>query len=323
MPNKTSLHVRPCQVRVFAPATVANLGSGFDVLGIAIERPGDFVAVRRVNRPGLEFSLRTKQTDIPSNPQENVAAHVASLMMDDLKPPFGIQMTLHKRMPVGSGLGSSAASSVASVFAVNALLPKPRSRLELLRFAVEGERKASGSPHADNVAPSLLGGAVLVRSYDPLDVVHVPIRNSIVWVVIHPHVVVRTEDARNILPKAVTLQTAVHQWGNIAGLTVGLAAGNAELVGKCVEDAIAEPVRGNLIPAFHDVKQAALDAGAFGCSISGSGPSMFAVASSRRTARAIAAAMVKTFDRMAKVKCDVFISRINMKGAEVIWRKTT
>lgn len=313
--------MQPCSVKVYAPATIANLGSGFDVLGIAIDRPGDFVTAQRTREPRLRFSVRTKQLDIPFNAVENVAAHVASLMLEELKPPFGVDMVLHKNMPIGSGLGSSAASSVASVFAVNALLPRPLKKQELLRFAVEGERKASGSPHADNVAPSLLGGAVLVRSYTPLDVVRVPIKNILVWVVAHPHVVVRTEEARNILPKAVALQTAIHQWGNIAGLTVGLASGNAELVGKCVEDAIAEPVRGNLIPGFHDVKHAALKAGAYGCSISGSGPSMFAVASSPRSARTIASAMVRTFSRKAGVKCDVYISKVNMEGAREVWRK--
>lgn len=312
----------PRKVKVFAPATIANLGSGFDVLGIAIDEPGDSVVAKRQREPGLSFSLRTKQNDVPSGANDNVAAHVARLMLDEFKPPFGIKMVLHKEMPIGSGLGSSAASSVASVTAVNALLPKPLKKTDILRFAVEGERKASGSPHADNAAPSLLGGACLIRSYDPLDVISIPVRNTIVWVVVHPHVVVRTEDARNILPKAVTLQTAIHQWGNISGLTVGLASGNPELVGKCVEDQIAEPVRGNLIPGFHDVKQAALAAGAYGCSISGSGPSMFAVAASPAAAKKIGETMKKTFARVAGVKCEVYRSRINMDGARIVWIKS-
>jgi len=315
------LIVTPRKIKAFAPATIANLGSGFDVLGIAIAEPGDYVVAQRRSAPGLSFAVRTRQQDVPVHAPDNVAAHVASLMLDELKPPFGVTMVLHKEMPIGSGLGSSAASSVASVVAVNALLSKPLKRIDLLRFAVEGERKASGSPHADNVAPSLLGGACLVRSYEPLDIISIPVRNSIVWVVVHPHVVVRTEEARNILPKAISLRTAIRQWGNISGLTVGLASGDPELVGKCVEDEVAEPVRANLIPGFNDVKQAAIKAGAFGCSISGSGPSIFAVASSPRAARQIGVAMQRTFARVAKVQCEVYISRVNMEGARIVWRK--
>ncbi|MEK6756487.1 MAG: homoserine kinase [Bacteroidota bacterium] len=311
----------PRKVKAFAPATIANLGSGFDVLGIAIDSPGDYVVAQRQQEMGLSFCVHTKQADVPENAADNVAAHVATLMLNDLKPFFGVKMTLYKQMPIGSGLGSSAASSVASVVAVNALLTKPLKKRDLLHFAVEGERKASGSPHADNVAPSLLGGACLVRSYEPLDVIVIPVRNSIIWVVVHPHVVVRTEEARSILPKAIALGTAIRQWGNISGLTVGLASGNPELVGKCVEDEVAEPVRANLIPGFADVKRAALDAGAYGCSISGSGPSIFAVASSPRSAKQIGEAMRKTFARVARVECEVYVSRINMEGARIVWMK--
>ena len=160
-----------------------------------------------------------------------------------------------------------------------------------------------------------------MRSYEPLDVIVIPVRNSIIWVVVHPHVVVRTEEARSILPKAIALGTAIRQWGNISGLTVGLASGNPELVGKCVEDEVAEPVRANLIPGFADVKRAALDAGAYGCSISGSGPSIFAVASSPRSAKQIGEAMRKTFARVARVECEVYVSRINMEGARIVWMK--
>lgn len=314
--------IRTRKTRVFAPATIANLGSGFDVLGIAIDTPGDVVIAERQAAPGLAFSLRTIHEDVPADAQSNVAAHVAALMLDEFRPPFGVKMTLEKRMPIGSGLGSSAASSVAAVVAVNVLLPRPLERRDLLRFALEGERKASGSPHADNAAPCLLGGACLIRRYDPLDVINIPIKQSIVWVVAHPHTIIRTEVARNMLPKAITLQTAIRQWGNISGLTVGLAAGDAALVGTCVEDAVAEPVRANLIPGFTEVKEAALSAGAHGCSISGSGPSLFAVTSSIRTAHRVARAMEKAFIRTAGIKCDTYVSRINRAGARLLWTKS-
>ena len=174
--------------------------------------------------------------DVPADAHSNVAAHVAQLMLEEFHPPFGVKMLLEKRMPIGSGLGSSAASSVAAAVAVNALLPQPLERRDLLRFAMEGERKASGSAHADNAAPCLLGGACLVRKYDPLDVIAIPIKHSIVWVVAHPHTIIRTEVARSMLPKAITLQTAIRQWGNISGLTVGLAANDRQFVQQGFED---------------------------------------------------------------------------------------
>ncbi len=315
--------MRERKIRVFAPATIANLGSGFDVLGIAIDQPGDVVVAERRAEPGLFFCVRTRHRNIPTAADQNVAAYVAGLMLEEFHPPFGVKLTLEKRMPVSSGLGSSAASSVASVVAVNALLPRPIPRQDLLRFAVEGERMASGSGHADNAAPSLLGGACLVRRYDPLDVIPIPTKQSIVWTVVHPHISIRTEDARNILPKAITLQTAIRQWGNISGLTVGLASGDAALVGRCVEDAVAEPVRGNLIPAFQEVKEAALRAGACGCSISGSGPSMFAVAQDIRMAHRVARAMKSVFAVSAGIECDIYVSRVNRTGAHIFWIKST
>ncbi|MBM4170092.1 MAG: homoserine kinase [Ignavibacteria bacterium] len=308
-------------VRAFAPATIANLGPGFDVLGLAIDRPGDFVTAARQLDPSLTFSVRGKERTVPSDARKNVASFVAQLMLDEFKPPFGIQLVLDKRMPIGSGLGSSAASSVAAAAAVNALLPKPLKRHELLRFAIEGERLASGAMHADNVAPSLLGGACLVRSYDPLEVVRIPVRNTIFWVVVHPHMEVRTEEARNILPTSVPLEKAIHHWGNVAGLTIGLSTGDAALVGRCVADEIVEPVRSSLIPGFHDVKKAALAAGATGCSISGSGPSLFAVAPSRSAAKKIGAAMKRQFATSSRVACDVYLSRVNMEGTRVGWRQ--
>ena len=309
------------RVRVFAPASISNLGPGFDVLGLAIDKPGDYVVAERTRGKGLTFFVHTDQEKIPATITDNVAAHVASLMLEEFKPEFGVKMVLEKMMPMGSGLGSSAASSVAAAVAINALLPKPLKKIDLLRFAVEGERKASGSPHADNAAPSLLGGVCLIRSYQPLDVISIPIKNTIVWVVVHPHLTVCTEEARNILPREIPLRSAVQQWGNLSGLTVGLMSGDVKLVGKCVKDVIVEPVRAKLIPGFHEVKHAALDADALGCSISGSGPSVFAVASSVKAAKKIGAAMVDAFTRIVQVKCEVYISYVNMEGAKVVAMK--
>lgn len=309
--------MRPKAVKVFAPASIANLGAGFDVLGIAIHRPGDIVVAKRQAKPGLSFSVQTKYENVPVDVKKNVAAHVALLLLEELKPPFGVEMILHKKMPVSSGLGSSAASSVAAVAAVNALLAKPLPRRELLRFAVEGERLATGSLHADNVAPCLLGGAQLVRSLEPLDVIALPVRNTITWVVVHPHLEVRTGDARDALPKSVEFKSVIRQCGNVAGLIAGLAQGDPDLVGKCTEDVIVEPVRACMVPGFHEVKAAAVQAGALGCTLSGSGPSMFAVTASLAAARVVASKMKKAFATFANVDCDVYISKINPRGATV------
>lgn len=304
-------------VKVFAPATVANLGAGFDILGIAIHQPGDIVYAERIQQPGLQFELKSQDNQLTNKLKDNVAAHVANLLLQHCQPNFGIRLVLDKRMPIGSGLGSSAASSVAAAMAVNALFTKPLPRQQLLPFTMEGERKATGTAHADNVAPSLFGGACLVRSYDPLDVIQLPVTNKITWVVVHPHVVIRTEEARGILPTMIPMQTAITQWGNVSGLTAGLLQGDAKLVGKCVDDVVAEPLRSALIPGFAAVKKAALAVGALGFSISGSGPSVFAVTPNLKIAKLVAAAMTSTFLKVAKVKSDSYISRINLDGATV------
>ena len=308
----------PTKVRVFAPATISNLGPGFDIIGIAVNKPGDEVLAKRQATPGVTFSLKTSQPGVPADAESNVAARVASLMLEEFKPPFGIRVVLRKMMPVASGLGSSAASSVAAAAAVNALLPKPLKRVDLLRFALEGERMASGAPHADNVAPCLLGGACLIRSYDPLHVVPIPTSGSIVWTVVHPHLSIRTEEARRILPTMIPLSAAIRQWGNVGGLILGLTTGDARLTGTCTEDVLIEPVRAALVPGYHEVKKSALEAGALGCSLSGSGPSLFAISSSTAKAKSIGAAMANTFLHEANLKSDVYVSRINKQGTRVL-----
>jgi homoserine kinase len=305
-------------VTVFAPASLSNLGPGFDVLGLALEQPGDVVVARIKKEQGLSFYADGMGESRYGNTKKNVAAYVAELMMKEFKLPFGIELTLHKKMPIGSGLGSSAASSVAAVVALNALLPKPLKKPDLLRFCVEGERLASGSPHADNVAPSLLGGACLIRSYEPLDVVQIPVKNSFWFVVVHPHVVVLTKTARKILPRNVPLRKAVNHWGNVSGLTVALMTGDARLLGKCMEDVIIEPVRAKLVPGFYEAKESAFSQGAFGCTLTGSGPSMFAVASSKNKAREIGNAMARSFTKISNTKSDIFVSRINLDGARMV-----
>jgi homoserine kinase len=303
-------------VKVFAPATIANVGPGFDVLGIAIQQPGDIVTAETTSVPGLQFSIHGTSTT-PSN-HENVAAHVANLMLAELKPAFGVSLVLQKLMPIGSGLGSSGASAAAAVFAINALLSKPLSRMDLVPFAMEGERLASGSAHADNVAPALLGGVCLIRSYEPLDIIQIPVKNPLFWIAAHPHVIVHTQTARDILPKQVALSTLVKQSGNLSGMILGLITGDDDLVGRSLHDVIIEPVRAVLIPGFENVKQAALTAGALAFSISGSGPSVFAIATSQSAAEKIAAEIKKSFFVDANLECDIYISPVNSEGATLL-----
>jgi homoserine kinase len=308
-------------VKVFAPATIANIGPAFDILGVAIEKPGDYVVAKRTAQPGLSFVMHSKVAGLPVVERENVAAFVANRMLQEINPSFGVHLTLYKEMPVGSGLGSSAASSVAAAVAVNSLLEKPLSKRELIPFAMEGERKASGAAHADNAAPALLGGICLVANYHPLDIVQLPLMANLIWVVIHPHIIVSTAQARKALPSSVRLATAVQQWGKIGGLITGLVTKDVNLIGRSISDHIVEPARAKLIPGFNSIKQTALVAGALGCSISGSGPSIFALTTTRAKANRIASAMQMTLKRETSFECDIYISRTNNRGAHVVKMK--
>ncbi len=305
------------QVKVYAPATIANVGAGFDVLGVAIDAPGDIVTAKRTLEPGLIFRLHQGSTDVPGD-LNNIAAHVAQLLLNECHPNFGAMVTLHKKMPIGSGLGSSGASCAAAAVAVNALLTRPLAKQDLLAFAVEGERLASGSPHADNVAPSLLGGACLIRDYHPLDVVKLPITNIFYWVVAHPHMIVETRAAREILPTSLPLSLVTTQMGYLGGLVTGLIIGDGLLVGSSLKDNIAEPKRAPLIPGYDQVKIAALHAGAIGFSISGSGPSVFAITTSLATARKVAQAIKRTFQQEAGLTSTLYVSKINQQGTKII-----
>ena len=305
-------------IKVFAPASISNLGAGFDVLGVALNAPGDIVTAKRTKAKGLQFSLELADPSAKLPVGGNVAAYVAQLMLDEFNPPFGIDLKLHKQMPIGSGLGSSAASSVAAVVAVNALLPKPLRRSELLPFVLEGERRTSGSGHADNASPCLLGGACLIRSYDPIDVIKLQSSMPIWWVVVHPQLVVMTKEARGILPKNVPLRSAVRQWGNVGGLVAGLLSGDTDLIGRSMDDVIVEPVRAPLVKGFDYVKEAAFQAGASGCTLSGSGPSMLSVAPTKRQAETIGHAMMAAFRDHAGVTSAMYVSRTNTAGAKII-----
>lgn len=320
------LHLRSMRsVRVFAPATVANVGSAFDVLGFALQSPGDIVTARLSAEPGVRVVEITGDAGrLPLEATKNTASVSALALLRHLREKHGerydavgIELLIEKGLPIGSGLGSSSASTVAAVVATNILLGEPLNRTELLPFAMEGERVACGSAHADNVAPSLLGGFVLIRSYEPLDIVPLPSPESAWATVITPSVELRTEDARKVLKRTVPLGDAISQWGNVAALVAGIYRNDVALMGRALQDKIVEPERAQLIPGFAEAKRAALDAGAAGCTISGSGPSIFALSTSEEEATLIAAEMIAVFEAI-KLPALRHISPINPDGARVL-----
>ncbi|MDX1908121.1 MAG: homoserine kinase [Bacteroidia bacterium] len=307
------------EVHVFAPASVANVACGFDTLGFAIQRPGDDVVVRFSSKPGLTISTITGDGGkLTRDPDLNTAGVAAKALMAHLDVVQGIEMEIHKGIPAGSGLGSSACSAVAGALAVNELLGRPLSKKELLQFAVKGEAIASGGAiHADNVAPCLLGGLVLVRSNRELDTVSIPVPDGLYAAVVLPELEILTAQARSILRKEIPMSDAVTQWGNLGGMIAGMMKADFGLISRSLHDVIAEPYRSSLIPGFYEVKQAALNAGALGCSISGAGPAVFALCNGDETAFRVGIAMQQAF-RDSGIGAERYISPINTHGAQRI-----
>jgi homoserine kinase len=312
------MNITQSTIRAFAPATVANVACGFDVLGFALEHPGDEVqiSIRKDNQLIIQ-SISGDEGILPLDPKKNTVTVVISEYLKHLQLDIGLDIHLIKKMPLKSGMGSSAASSVVGVYALNELLGRPLKKQELLPFVVKGEEIACGSAHADNVAPALLGGFTLVRSYNPLDIIPLPSPPDLYCTVIHPHILVQTKDARSILRQSIALKDAVIQWGNLGGLIAGLYNSDYDLIGRSLQDVLVEPVRSILIPGFDAAKQAALNAGALGCSISGSGPSIFALSKGEDTAYRVSQAFTAAFDHL-NIASETFVSIINQKGPFVI-----
>lgn len=306
------------ELRIFAPATVSNMACGFDIFGFALEVPGDEVLVRLSHHPGVRITKVTGDGgSLPVDPEKNTAAVSVTKLLEFLKIKQGIEIELHKKMPLRSGLGSSAASAAGSVFGANALLRFPLTTKELIPFAMEAERLACGTAHADNVAPALLGGMILIRSYHPLDIVEIPLKLDLYCSVLHPKIEISTEMSRAILKQEITLRQHVIQTGNAAGLIAGLLQGDTSLIGRSLHDVIIEPQRATLIPGFYEIKEVALKAGALGCSISGSGPSLFALAQNKKDAERAGLAMMEAC-RGAGVDCHLYVSAINKHGTKVL-----
>ncbi len=304
-------------IKVFAPATVANLACGFDVMGLALHEPGDELTLRMNDSGRLRITKISGDSGrLPLDPGLNTATVSIMNLLRTLGSKAGADISLKKKMPLGSGLGSSAASSVAGVFAMNEALGRPLTRMELLPFAMEGERIACGSAHADNVAPCLLGGIILIRSYNPLEVLSLPVPSELYLAVVHPHAEVLTRDARAVLPKKINLKTGISQWANTAALVSGFYTSDYGLIGRSMQDFVAEPARSGLLPFFPELKELVMDHGALACSISGSGPSVFAVCKGKKSASLIARQM-KNFYSRKKTGSEVFVSKVNTGGVRV------
>jgi len=288
-------------VKVFAPASIANLGPGFDALGVALEGLGDTIQARRTETPGVRIVEMTGEKEsIPADPAQNCAGRAAESVLKQLKGKAareaGLEMKLHKGLPQGSGLGSSAASAVGGAVAAHLLFGSALGSNTLIEAALEGEVLASGGRHADNLAASLLGGFTIVRSHEPIDVIRLELPSAMRFVVVLPGMEIRTSYARSVLPEMIPLKDAAGNWANTAALVAAVARGNVADFGRAVVDRVVEPVRAKLIPGFADVKKAALETGAHGCSISGAGPALFAVAPAE-TAERVALAMQAAFQR--------------------------
>ncbi|KRP02348.1 MAG: homoserine kinase [Flavobacteriaceae bacterium] len=299
-------------IRVFCPGTIANVSCGFDVLGLSLAGVGEYMTVTQTPTKGITISEITGQ-DLPLETAKNVAGVAGLALLEALGSEAGFDIKIEKKIKAGSGIGSSAASSAGAVWAINHLLGNPYTTIELIPFAMEGERLASGVAHADNVAPALLGGFTLVRSTDPLDVVSLPSPRELYATVIHPQIEIKTADSRRILKSSLSLKDAITQWGNVGGLVAGLYREDYELIGRSLQDVVIEPVRSILIPGFDEIKAAALNAGALGCGISGSGPSVFALSKGADKAHEVAQQLKVVYTPMG-IPFDIHISNINEKG---------
>ncbi|MDX1385889.1 MAG: homoserine kinase [Thermoanaerobaculia bacterium] len=309
------------QVTVFAPSTVSNVACGFDILGFALEGAGDRVTATLRDRPGV--SITDIQGDgglLPRQVHLNTAGLAVQTLLEGVSESRrGIDLEIVKGTPAASGLGSSAASSVAAVVAANELLGLGLSHEQLLPASLEGERIASGGVlHGDNVAPCLYGGFVLVRSLDPPDVIQIPVPEGLTCGILRPHVEIKTSESRALLGGAIPLGTAVVQWANVAGLIHGLHSCDWSLISRSLHDVVAEPVRGHQVPGFHEIQEAALAAGALGCSLSGSGPAIFALCRGRDAAEVAVAAMQDALVRATGLASDRFVSAVGGPGAPVV-----
>ena len=304
------------EIKVFSPASIANLSCGYDILGVCLDNVGDEITVKKTRKKGITIKKVTGEklsTDISIN----VAGVSASALLNETKVDCGFEIEIHKGIKPGSGIGSSAASSAGSVYAINKLIGEPYTNKELIKFAMCGEMAASDSKHADNVAAILLGGFTFVRNSIENDYFKLNTPPEIVFTVIHPKIVLKTKDSRAVVKKQVSMKDMIEQSANLGAFVSGLYTENYNLIGRSIKDIIIEPLRSVLIPKFQEIKSASISTGALGCGISGSGPSVFAMSKGLTTAKNVGNSMKKIYDSL-DLDYDVHISFVNDKGIKII-----
>ncbi|OCX51178.1 homoserine kinase [Mucilaginibacter sp. PPCGB 2223] len=306
-------------IKVFAPATVANVVCGFDVLGFAVNAPGDEVVMRLVGKPGVAITkIEGDNGKLPKAAEKNtVSASVQHYLKYVDRTDVGVEIELYKKMPIGSGLGSSSASTVAGLYAINKLMGDLLTPMEMVPFAMKGEELACGYGHADNVAPAMLGGFVLIRSYEPLDIIKLPVPQGLYCAIVFPDVDVPTRDARQMIRKSVQLKDAVVQWGNVAGLVSGLFMNDLDLIGRSMHDVLVEPTRSILIPDFYKMREMAMEGGAISFGISGSGPSVFAFTRDEQTANVITQ-KIQQHLKTLNINSYTYVSAVNEQGPQIL-----
>jgi homoserine kinase len=306
------------EIKIFCPATIANLNCGFDVMGLCLETIGDEMIIRKSFEKGIRI-IKIEGANLPYETEKNVAGVAGLALLNALTTnlDFGFEIEIYKKIKTGSGIGSSSASAAGAVFGINELLGKPFTKQQLVNFAMKGEVVASGSEHADNVAPCLLGGFTLVCGYNPLNVIRIDSPDELFAVVLHPHIEVKTSDSRAVLQPMIPLKSAITQWGNLGGLIAGLYTKDYNLIGQSLQDVIIEPMRKQLIPDFDTVKESALQNGALGSGISGAGPSIFALCRGNQNAEKVALAMKESYLNTG-IEFDIHISKINPEGTKII-----
>jgi homoserine kinase len=304
------------EIRIFSPATVSNVNCGFDVLGFALDGIGDEILLRKVDRKGIGIT-KIEGADLPLDIHKNVAGVAALAMLNHLELDYGFDIEIKKGIPLGSGIGGSAASAAAVVFGINQFLKNPLSLQQLAYFGMKGEVVASGNEHADNIAPAIFGGFTLIAGYDPFEVVSLPVPKELYVTIIHPHLEINTKGSRALLPKSVPLSDAIKQSGYIAGLISSLYTNDYSLLSRSLKDALIEPHRKESLPLFDKARVAALQAGALGYGISGSGPSMFALCKGIEAADAVEKAVTGLYSK-SEVNVDSHVSKVSAVGSKII-----
>ena len=303
-------------VRVFAPATVSNVGPGFDLMGFALSEPGDILRVKKNSLNELRIINET-DIDLPEDISKNVSSVAVKSLLDQLNSKQGFDLIFEKKINPGSGIGSSAASCTAAVLGVSKLLHSKLSENDLIHHALKGEFIASGSVHADNIAPAMLGGFILIRSYDPIDIIRLKVPGKLLCTIVHPHIEIKTSESRKLIPVSISTKDSIAQSGNAAALIAGIATENYPLIGRSIEDRIAEPVRKTFIPGYNDLKEELAGSGILGMNISGSGPSIFALSDNIKAAENAEKIMKDNFSREG-ISCKTYISKLSEKGTRII-----